>query len=132
MSRLNEIFLTLDVSTCSMLQTLLYDVNSTVRAVVVRGVCLIVTQFWEFLPTATISWFLNRLVSDLAWDAASPEVRASVIEVSRSHRTSPSTRPGCPPRLRVLTKVLKGPKRSQIDFFIFKALKSLKFGYFFD
>ena len=33
---------------------------------------------------------------------------------------------------RVLTKVLKGLKRSEIYFPIFKALKSLKFGHFFE
>ena len=36
------------------------------------------------------------------------------------------------PYIRVLTNVLKGLKMSSIDFSIFKALKSLKFGHFFD
>lgn len=48
----------------------------------VKGVCSIISRYWEFLPTATIAWFVNRLVSDMAWDGATPEVRASVLHVS--------------------------------------------------
>ena len=65
-------------------QTLLYDPNVTVRAVLVRGVGVIVSEYWEYLPNTTITWFINRLVADLAWDASSPEVRACVLQVRLS------------------------------------------------
>ena len=62
-------------------QVLLMDPCPTVRVTAVQGVCRICNVFWELIPVATISAFLNKLTHELAWDGASPDVRVAVIKV---------------------------------------------------
>ena len=65
-----------------MLQTLLSDPCPIVRVTAIQGVTRICNVFWEVIPAATISSFLNKLTHDLAWDASSSEVRVAVLKVS--------------------------------------------------
>ncbi|XP_013379950.1 condensin-2 complex subunit G2-like [Lingula anatina] len=63
-----------------MLQTLLEDPCPVVRATTIHGVCRICCTFWELIPSQTIAGLVQSLVQDLAWDAASSDVRVAVLK----------------------------------------------------
>ncbi len=52
-----------------------------VRVTTIQGVTKVCNVFWEVIPAATISAYLNKLAHDLAWDGASSEVRVAVLKV---------------------------------------------------
>ena len=52
-----------------------------VRVTTTVGVCRILFCYWEMLPLHVIKDFLIILISELAFDAASSNVRVSVIQV---------------------------------------------------
>ena len=52
-----------------------------VRVTTTVGVCRILSCYWEMLPLHVIKDFLIILISELAFDAASSNVRVSVIQV---------------------------------------------------
>ena len=52
-----------------------------VRVTTTVGVCRILSCYWEMLPLHLIKDFLIILISELAFDAASSNVRVSVIQV---------------------------------------------------
>ncbi|CAM9484987.1 unnamed protein product, partial [Chrysoparadoxa australica] len=60
------------------LRELLGDAHAEVRAVAVRGVCRILTEFWEAIPSTTT--LLIEMVKRLAFDASSADVRLAVVE----------------------------------------------------
>lgn len=62
-------------------QALLDDPHPTVRSTAVLGVCKILGQCWELLPPPIITDFLKKLVTELASDCSSPDVRCSVFKV---------------------------------------------------
>ncbi|XP_061820765.1 condensin-2 complex subunit G2 [Nerophis lumbriciformis] len=59
---------------------LLDDPNHSVRANATLGVCNILAKCWELLPPAIIADFLKKLVSELASDISSPDVRCCVFK----------------------------------------------------
>ena len=62
-------------------QTLLEDPVVIVRASTIHGVCHIMSVYWELIPKAMIHTFILKLLQDLAWDAASADVRTAVLTV---------------------------------------------------
>ncbi|XP_070842311.1 condensin-2 complex subunit G2 isoform X1 [Chaetodon trifascialis] len=59
---------------------LLNDPHPTVRSTATLGVCKILAKCWELLPPTVIADFLKKLVTDLAVDSSSPDVRCSVFK----------------------------------------------------
>eukprot|EP00884_Botryococcus_braunii_P013107 jgi/Botrbrau1/21798/Bobra.0190s0023.1 len=58
----------------------LADPTPSVRAAAAKGVCALLDQFWELIPANVSVPYLKRLTEELAYDGASPAVRASVLE----------------------------------------------------
>lgn len=56
------------------------DDAPAVRAVAASAICKLLNQYWEMLPSATISLYIQRLTDQLAFDAAAPAVRVAVLE----------------------------------------------------
>ncbi|XP_047468058.1 condensin-2 complex subunit G2 [Mugil cephalus] len=59
---------------------LLDDPHPTVRCNATLGVCKILAKCWELLPPTIITDFLKKLVTELAVDTSSPDVRCSVFK----------------------------------------------------
>ncbi|KAK2859568.1 hypothetical protein Q5P01_004188 [Channa striata] len=59
---------------------LLNDPHPTVRSNATLGVCKILAKCWELLPPTVITDFLKKLVTKLATDTSSPDVRCSVFK----------------------------------------------------
>ncbi|KAL4635297.1 condensin-2 complex subunit G2 [Arapaima gigas] len=59
---------------------LLEDPQPVVRSTAVLGVCKILAKYWEVIPPAVLTDFLKKLVTDLAADITSPDVRCSVFK----------------------------------------------------
>ena len=59
---------------CQLL-ALLEDTDVEVRTIGVKGVSRVLGVYWELLPPATTRNLLNKLVTELAFDASSTEVR---------------------------------------------------------
>ncbi|XP_070784454.1 condensin-2 complex subunit G2 [Enoplosus armatus] len=59
---------------------LLDDPHPTVRSNATLGVCKILAKCWELLPPTIITDFLKKLVTELAADSSSPDVRCSVFK----------------------------------------------------
>nr|XP_020457943.1 condensin-2 complex subunit G2 isoform X2 [Monopterus albus] len=59
---------------------LLEDPHPTVRSIAILGVCKVLAKCWELLPSAVITEFLKKLVTELASDASSSDVRCSVFK----------------------------------------------------
>ncbi|KAM6900149.1 condensin-2 complex subunit G2 [Xenentodon cancila] len=59
---------------------LLEDPHPTVRSNTTLGVCKILAKCWELLPPTIITDFLKKLVTELATDSSSPDVRCSVFK----------------------------------------------------
>ncbi|XP_061569664.1 condensin-2 complex subunit G2 [Cololabis saira] len=59
---------------------LLDDPHPTVRSTATLGVCKLLTKCWEVLPPTIIIDFLKKLVTELAADSSSPDVRCSVFK----------------------------------------------------
>ncbi|KAL0233978.1 hypothetical protein PCE1_002481 [Barthelona sp. PCE] len=61
---------------------MLDDESDVVRALAVKGICVILREFWlpNRLNEATCRAFLDILLSNLAFDAKSPDVRCAVLE----------------------------------------------------
>lgn len=59
---------------------LLDDPHPTVRSHATLGVCKILAKCWELLPPTVITDFLKKLVTELAADSSSPDVRCSVFK----------------------------------------------------
>jgi len=62
-----------------LLIALLKDGDHRVRAAAASGVCHILSQYWEALPTATTRKILSFVVGTLGFDSTSANVRISVI-----------------------------------------------------
>ena len=60
---------------------MLFDPSAQVRAIACHGVCRVCATYWELLPSAVTRHFLSKLVTDLAVDSASVDVRCAVIKV---------------------------------------------------
>ncbi len=65
---------------------MMLDPCHIVRVIVASGVCRICATFWEMLPAKVIHSFLTTLVTNLAWDSASADVRQAVLVVSTPSR----------------------------------------------
>jgi condensin-2 complex subunit G2 len=59
---------------------LLADPDVEVRVTAVHGVARIIIVFWPILPTTFLSQAMRYMMKDLAFDAASPKVRAAVLK----------------------------------------------------
>lgn len=59
--------------------TLLKDSDHRVRAVAAFGVCRILREFWEVIPSGTTHQILTYVVATLGSDGASASVRAAVV-----------------------------------------------------
>ena len=57
------------------------DPTAMVRASVIVGACRLLSCFWDMLPVSVIRDLLTLLVSDLAFDSSSINVRVAVIQV---------------------------------------------------
>ena len=68
---------------CVRSQGLLDDTHPRVRSTATLGVCKILAKFWEVLPPAVIADFMKKLVSELATDSSSPDVRGTVLKVGK-------------------------------------------------
>ncbi len=63
---------------------LLSDENPDVRAGAVAGVCRVLAVFWLVVPETFLARASSILLRDLAFDAASPKVRAAVLRGLRA------------------------------------------------
>ncbi|XP_023694476.1 condensin-2 complex subunit G2 [Paramormyrops kingsleyae] len=63
-----------------MLFALLEDPHPMVRSTAVLGVCKIVAKYWEVIPPSILADFLKKLVTELAADINSADVRCSVFK----------------------------------------------------
>uniref|UniRef100_A0A0D9VWE3 Condensin complex subunit 1 C-terminal domain-containing protein n=1 Tax=Leersia perrieri TaxID=77586 RepID=A0A0D9VWE3_9ORYZ len=61
-----------------LLDKLLMDDCPEIRTVAIEGLCRILNQFWEVIPSLTISKFLSKIVDDMSKDSWT-EVRLSTI-----------------------------------------------------
>ena len=61
-----------------LLDKLLIDDCPEIRAVAVEGICRILNQFWEVIPSPTISKNLSKIVDDMSKDSCN-EVRLSTL-----------------------------------------------------
>uniref|UniRef100_A0A0D3FLA8 Uncharacterized protein n=1 Tax=Oryza barthii TaxID=65489 RepID=A0A0D3FLA8_9ORYZ len=61
-----------------LLDKLLMDDCPEIRTVAIEGLCRILNQFWEVIPSLTISKFLSKIVDDMSKDSCT-EVRVSTI-----------------------------------------------------
>ncbi|KAJ1294531.1 hypothetical protein BS78_01G152700 [Paspalum vaginatum] len=61
-----------------LLDKLLMDDCPEIRTVAVEGICRILNQYWEVVPTSTISKFLSKIVDDMSKDSCN-EVRLSTL-----------------------------------------------------
>lgn len=59
---------------------LLKDSDHRVRSVTCRGVCHILKEFWEVIPSRTTHQILSYIVGTLGFDAADASVRVNVIQ----------------------------------------------------
>ena len=59
---------------------LLKDPSPIVRAAAVQGLCRVFAIYWELIPKDVLSDGLSVICSELAYDAASPDVRLAVIQ----------------------------------------------------
>ena len=62
-----------------LLSSLLKDEDHRVRAAAASGVCYILREYWEALPTQTTHRILSYVVGTLGLDSSSPSVRLAVI-----------------------------------------------------
>ncbi|XP_006634573.2 condensin-2 complex subunit G2 [Lepisosteus oculatus] len=60
--------------------SLLEDPQPLVRSAGVLGVCRITSKYWEMIPPSILTDFLKKLVTDLAADVSSADVRCSVFK----------------------------------------------------
>ncbi|KAL6893501.1 hypothetical protein ACP4OV_007599 [Aristida adscensionis] len=61
-----------------LIDKLLMDDCPEIRAVAVEGICRILNQYWEVVPSLTISKFLSKIVGDMSKDSCN-EVRLSTL-----------------------------------------------------
>ncbi|XP_062211812.1 uncharacterized protein LOC133912875 [Phragmites australis] len=61
-----------------LIDKLLMDDYPEIRAVAVEGICRILNQYWEVVPSLTISKFLSKIVDDMSKDSCN-EVRLSTL-----------------------------------------------------
>ncbi|XP_018428250.1 PREDICTED: condensin-2 complex subunit G2 [Nanorana parkeri] len=59
---------------------LLEDPHPLVRSTGVLGVCKIAAKYWEMIPPAILADLMKKILSDLAGDISSADVRASVFK----------------------------------------------------
>nr|XP_053634810.1 condensin-2 complex subunit G2-like [Cherax quadricarinatus] len=60
--------------------TLLVDPCHLVRIAAIRGVFIILTDYWLMIPSHIIKTIFQKLLADLVYDASSAEVRTQVIK----------------------------------------------------
>jgi len=61
-----------------LLDKLLMDDCPGIWTIAVEGICRILNQYWEVVPTSTISKFLSKIVDDMSKDSCN-EVRLSTL-----------------------------------------------------
>ena len=62
-----------------LLSSLLKDDDHRVRAAAASGVCHVLREYWEALPTQTTHRILSYVVGTLGFDSSSPSVRLAVV-----------------------------------------------------
>jgi condensin-2 complex subunit G2 len=63
----------------SLLSSLLKDCDHRVRAASASGVCRVLREYWEIMPSQSTRQILSYLVGTLAFDCSTPCVRRAVI-----------------------------------------------------
>ncbi|XP_049811973.1 condensin-2 complex subunit G2-like isoform X4 [Schistocerca nitens] len=63
---------------------LLTDKWHVVRIIAVRHICQIASDFWQVIPPEVIQQWLTIVITQLAWDSSSAEVRRSVYRGMRA------------------------------------------------
>lgn len=58
------------------------DEDHVVRRVAATGVCKVLHDYWEQVPSPVSSDILNILVTKLIWDQSSTDVRVAAVQVS--------------------------------------------------
>ena len=66
------------------LQDLLVDQSVLVRVTVVTGVCHILSLYFDLVHFPMMKEILGKLVKELAWDAATIDVRVAVVQVRKT------------------------------------------------
>jgi len=52
-----------------------------VRVTAITGVCRVLSLYFDLVPFPVLKELLGKLVKELAWDAASADVRVAVVQV---------------------------------------------------
>ncbi|XP_049828572.1 condensin-2 complex subunit G2-like isoform X7 [Schistocerca gregaria] len=68
---------------------LLTDKWHVVRIIAVRHICQIASDFWQVIPPEVIQQWLTIVITQLAWDSSSAEVRRSVYRGMRALVVNP-------------------------------------------
>ncbi|KAF0295151.1 Condensin-2 complex subunit G2 [Amphibalanus amphitrite] len=79
-----------------LLADLLQEASHLVRAAAAKGVCRALSQFWDMMPQDCLKQMMKVLLQDMAYDAASVEVRLQAVSVTPLIRSLKNI-PGCSP-----------------------------------
>jgi hypothetical protein len=109
------------------LSAALADECPGVRAVAAVGTGAVLDRYWEMVPTATCAVYVGRLASELAFDSASPAVRAAAVQglgaLVDNVRAQPVLRAALP-RLAPLTQDPAPAVRSALAALLLRATTS--------
>jgi hypothetical protein len=109
------------------LSAALADECPSVRAVAAVGTGAVLDRYWEMVPTATCAVYVGRLASELAFDSASPAVRAAAVQglgcLVDNVRAQPVLRAALP-RLAPLTQDAAPQVRSALAALLLRATTS--------
>ncbi len=65
------------------IQEMLSDPHPSARVTAVLGVCRVCVTYWDLIPMEVVKKLIAEIVTELAWDASSVEVRMAVVQVGR-------------------------------------------------
>ncbi|KYQ88612.1 hypothetical protein DLAC_11353 [Tieghemostelium lacteum] len=64
----------------TILKDLLMDPNIQVRVIMIKGICEILSKFWEVVPISTSRVLISKIINELAFDSSSSLVRETVFQ----------------------------------------------------
>lgn len=65
---------------CSIMVTLLTDRFRRVRCVAAKGVCKVLSQYWDLVPSTLRKKMIQIIIQELAFDSSSVEVRIQAVQ----------------------------------------------------
>lgn len=90
----------------NLIMVLLKDQDHRVRAASCRGVCHILKEFWEVIPSQSTHQILSYLVGTLGFDSSDAQIRANVLTGLQELLRNPLTHVALRGLLPILTNLL--------------------------